>query len=308
MEAVNQVKGDPRVIRVLLGLLMAVLLMAGLLARAVEPPLQESVARVVQRSGMREQVAEIAAMIQVQIRAQLNAPRNGTTGLAPDKRKSLIASVDAAYATDALLRYIEAALATSLPETASAEVLAWLESDPGQRISLREAEASKEFAAPGKVRDATETMTPPPAARSDRYHRLVEATHRVAGQAQITLGIVAGTSYVLASAAAVGEAKAPDPDAIRASLEPRRASLAASLGKAIDALMAITYEPISDADLDAYLAFAESPAGHVFHEATVRAIDHALYQAARESTRLFTEKLQSRQAPAVEAQRTQASE
>lgn len=292
-------------IRVLRALLTGGVLLAGSPAGAAEPtatePAAESVAQVVQRSGLREQVAEIAAMIQVQIRAQLNAPRNGATGLSPENRKRLIAAVDAAYAIDALLAYIERGLAASLPEATVDEVLVWLQSDAGRRISLREAEASKEFAAPGKVRDATETMTPPPPARSERYQRLVAATHRVAGQAQITIGIVAGTSYVLASAAAVGQETVPDLDAIRSGLEPRRAMLAASLGKATDALMAITYEPVGDADLDAYLAFAESPSGQAFHQVMVDGIDHALYQSSKEVTRLFTEKLQSRQMPATES-------
>lgn len=281
-------------IRGLRVLMMGVVLLAGQSAGAAELPVTESVVLVVQRSGLREQVAEIAAMIQVQIRAQLNAPRNGATGLSPANRKSLIAAVDTAYAIDVLLAYIERELATSLPAATVDEVMTWLESDAGRRISLREAEASKEFAAPGKVRDATETMTPPPAARSERYQRLVVATHRVAGQAQITLDIVAGTSYVLASAAAAGQETVPDLDAIRSSLEPRRAVLAASLGKASDALMAITYEPVGDADLDAYLAFAESPSGLVFHQVTVDGIDHALYQAAKKSVFLFKEKLQQK--------------
>lgn len=324
-------------IRGLRALLMGVVSLVGLPAGAVEPPVTESVARVVQRSGLNEQVADIATMIQAQIRAQVNAPRSAVAGLSPEHRDGLLVAVDAAYAAGALLGDLERKLAASLPDPAIREVQAWLESDVGNRISRRETEASKEFAAPGKVQAAIAAMTTSPeargehyrrlmkalreteaaqavddpgkveatfevvttssAARGERYLRLMNAMHLVDAQVQTSLGIISGTSYVLASAGAVGQETAPDLDAIRASMEPRRPAMAITLGNATEAVMAVTYKPIDDDDLDAYQAFAESPSGRAFYEAAIGGIDHALYEAAKKSILLFTEKLQQSQAP-----------
>jgi hypothetical protein len=135
-----------------------------------------------------------------------------------------------------------------------------------------------------------------PPARHDRIERLLRATFSAEAAATLVIDTTAGIAQGLAIAkdGAGGNVMAR----VKSELGARRDEMVKSLQQQITADAAAIYAPLSDSDLDRYIAFAESDVGRRYSAASLTALDQALTDAAVELGRQLGQKTTSPRVPA----------
>jgi len=192
---------------------------------------------------------------------------------------------------------IESALAQSLPVGEMKQAIAWLETDPGRRVTRAE-----ELASDGMTHEAVQayvesTHRRPPSERRNRLiAELVAATTAVEGTVKllesIALGIAVGMNATQPVQKRLGLAALQA--RLRSALPAER--LRQSVAEAMPGLYGFTYREISDADLAAYLAFNRSAQGKRYNDAMMAAFTDALTRASVRVGALMDARLQNKAA------------
>lgn len=251
----------------LLGTTRALALLAGLAstAQAGEPAVPSDGARAappLEPTGVPALLSTVATTLEREVPSD-------TVACGPDAARER----DAAFSPQAMRYAFAEALSGSLDGDTVAAARAWYDSDAGRAIAEREAAA-----ADMDERDVARTLedlvgSDAWPARRDRIHRVLRATRT--GELLYALHVQTDASVVWASRCALDTAT--------------RQALASALDDALDdtsfyALVigielispsAALYEPLDDATLDAYAAFAASDAGSRWF----RALESASYEA-----------------------------
>lgn len=185
------------------------------------------------------------------------------------------------FSAEEMQRRITQHLATNMAPADIGEALVWLESDAGQRMARAEEEAAASLSQQVLQDYFTEYQQNPPVARRvDLIAGLVEATRAVEHAAyaveSIALGVAVGMN-------------ATQPVQNQVTLEQLRAhlqavlppmQLRAQMAGMMPMLFAYTYRNASDADLELYLAFNQSPLGNRYNDAVMAAFIDALTRAS----------------------------
>lgn len=233
---------------------------------------------IIEKSGVSGQLADFAPSI----RAGITTQPELASKLTEAQLATLLQAFDEAYAPARLAADINAELIRSLKPAVARDALGWLESELGSRITALEDGATELANDPDKMAAAQTLMERLPPRRAERYIALMKATGADESGAQIMLNSSLGIAY---AAAATLSATRPDFDALRKELESSRPQMVEALGNAYLVMFASVYQDVAEADLDRYLAFAESPSGKAYHRAVTAALDVALTRAAREAGR-----------------------
>jgi hypothetical protein len=269
--------------RRLAGLLFLLFVLPCLAAeKATDPTLDE----LMKKSGMTAQLAQIEPMMQVGV----EQARSTTGGMSDADFQKLKLAVSVAYAPERLRLATRKQLAVALTPDDTKQVLAWLSTKLGTRITQLEetanadpVKAQERLAGGSKFVDA---LPPPRKTRIERFERAVEAV-------QTNLNVIVDTNIGIARGIALampGDAPAIDIDAVVAQIESQRPMLENTLRPQVIASLAMTYQPLSDADLDAYIEFLESPVGRKYVTGSSLALEKALSDAALELGRQMAKK------------------
>ena len=245
--------------------------LAGTQTQAGREPLDA----LIQRSGLDAQLTHFEAAMQRGITTAHATQRT----LASEDVERLRKAVASAYSAQSLRPVLRAELAKTLSRAEIAAALAWLDSPTGRKLTALEEKAATPEAQLRLEAAASGTGPAVAPARARILHDLIRATR----------ADEVGASLLIETAAGVTEGAAlfspGDPsaavEAARRELEARRGEVVAAMHAQSFIAFALVYAEASDAELAALLAFARSPAGAHYHDATSRAFERTLAQAAK---------------------------
>ncbi len=185
-------------------------------------------------------------------------------------------AVDRIYEEAAMGRALADGLSRSLPAEHLAPLVRFFGSDLGRRIVSSEIEARRAFLDPDIEAAARERSDAMPS--DDTRRRLVErfiaandlVSFNVAGAMNANLAFYEGL------AEAGGDGFASERDRLE-QVWSQEASIRADTEAWLTAYLTVAYAPLSDADLDAYVALSQSPAGQALNAALFDGFD-AMYE------------------------------
>lgn len=230
------------------------------------------------KSGMWTQLGQVEAGVLAGIdQAQAQARARGTP-LAEAGFARLRQANARAFAPGRLRTDMRAQLVKLLSTAEQSQVLVFLRTDHGARMTALE-ERSGEIEEYKKAEEAApEYFKSLPAERVNRIKRIVKAMRADEAMAGI---IINNNIAILNGLALTAPAQPPvDVQAMRRQVEAQRPKLLEVLGKKITERYAYIYQPLSDADLDKFLEFADSALGMKYHAAIVSGLEKVLADAA----------------------------
>jgi hypothetical protein len=251
----------------------AALLLAAAPAVAAAPAL-DPIDRVLEQSGLWRQLEELGPAILAGIE---QAARSGPDAYDAERLAALRRAVTAAYSVEALQPLVRRKVGLLFPEKSAVATLDWLGSPTGRKATAAEDRAAA--AEPETAqREGERLLAEAPAERREilaRFSRSVRAAEATVG---LLLDVQRGMLRGLAAAA---PGLGLDVAARERQLDASRPALLDQFEPLVRASMAHTYRELSDADLVAYTAFAESPAGRPYHAVVAEAV-HAAFEERSE--------------------------
>ena len=186
-------------------------------------------------------------------------------------------AAERAYAADRLRESVAAEVGKRLSAEDEAEVLQWLDSEPGRTFTRLEEEVGEvdEFRRMNEQSPALVKAATP--GRLDLVGQLAEESGGEL-EASMTINMIVGVAYGVASS--TGRLEAADVADIRRRLEAQRPRLVAASKMRAVPMFVYAYRSMSDEDLGRYLAFSRSPAGRRYMDATLKAMEVTLAGAA----------------------------
>ena len=187
-------------------------------------------------------------------------------------------ALEAIYDQEAMLERFETALGEALTAEEAAPIAAFLEGDLGRRIvelelSAREviADEAAEDAARAAWAEAAARGTP----RAGRIETFIAVNDLV--EENVASGLTANYEFLagLAEGGGMGGAETSD-EALIAQAYGAEPELRAETEAWLGGYLNLAYGPLSDADLDRYIAFSETDAGRDMNRALFRAFE-AMY-------------------------------
>lgn len=194
----------------------------------------------------------------------------------------MLEAVPAAFDPGAMGVTVMDALRTELTAAERRQVLQWLRSATGRRVTEVEnagaapdaAMRMQEYVASG----AFDRLTPQ---RRELLDRLDAAAHITEGSVDMVMGAQLG---LVAGAVAMMQIDPAELDgrlgAVMGQLEAARPQIHAAVAPQVPLSLAFTYAPASDAQLRSYVEFLESPAGTHYSEVMTGAIVRAFSEGA----------------------------
>lgn len=246
-------------------------------ASAAEPRPNEALEvakRLLQNSGLAVQIKSFPRQVEQDLaQAQGRMPDELLNALRTAAKESFSPTA----MQDDLVRGIAARLTVGEMRKA----LVWLDTDLGRRMTRVEELASEQLT-PEVLQGYAEGLKrrPLPARRSDLIAGLAAATKAVEGTANIiegvALGIALGMDNMQPAQKRLGMTALSEQ--LRESMPPEK--IREAIGAVTPVMYAYTYRDVSDADLEAYLAFSRSNSGARYNEAMIGALTEALAKAA----------------------------
>ena len=257
----------------IVGLVAVLLSVVGCSTPDMRPP-DAVFDELMRKSGLWIQLAQVEPVMQAGVsQAQAKA-----TALSEEDLARLQEAIASAYAADALRTTVKDQLVATLPAQDAEDVLRWLSSDLGQRITALEAAGSSPDAAIKRADEGPSLLASLPASRREKLERLAKATFSADAAAAIIVDTMIGVSRGLASGRRGVPAERVED--LKSKFQSQRDHLVEVLEPRIVADFASIYQPLSDQELDQYVSFCESAGGHKFALASLDALDKALTEAA----------------------------
>jgi hypothetical protein len=229
---------------------------------------------LMRKSGLWIQLAQVEPMMQ----AGVSQAQARTTALTEEDLAHLQEAIASAYAADALRTTVRDRLVATLPAQDAAAVLRWLSSNLGQRITALEAAGLSPDAATKRSDAGPRLLASLPASRREKVERLAKSTFSADAAAAIIVDTMIGVSRGLTfGRTGVPVERAED---LKSKFQSQKDRFVEVLEPKIVADFASIYQPLSDQELDQYVAFCESSAGHEFALTSLDALDKALTEAA----------------------------
>lgn len=250
----------------------ALLAAAASLAHAQERRVDE----LLVKSGLYKQVAQIEAMINMGLdEAQSRALAQGLKTAMPEATVSKVkAAVSASFGADVIRDACRNAFSERLTAADEGDVLAWLSTELGMRITRLEEKEDYTSTAEIAQRDAAVKRFFPtvPARRVALARRLAHATRSGEAAASIVINTTVGTTFGVA--AAMPPLDTTLIERLRKRMEAQRPAMVAYLEELAVSEYAWSYRSLTDEELERYVAFAESPAAARYHQASIDAIEN----------------------------------
>jgi hypothetical protein len=248
-------------------------MLAALAADAQAPDALGAALRLVVRSGLSVQLRELAPQLAEQVRMNRGKVADATLDAIADAGKE-------SFRAEVLQADMVQSLAMKLKVQEMEEVIAWLETDAGRRVTVAEESASG--ARPEALRNYAERQKSRPV--SPRRSKLIKDLLAVTNSVQTVMA----TSESIALGVAVG-IDGMQPAQKRIGLEQLRARLRAAmppdkmkqeLNQSLPALFAFVYRDVRDDTLSAYVRFLKSPLGKRYNDAAMEAFNEVMTRAS----------------------------
>ena len=259
---------------------MTIPMRAAILALALLAPQAHAQSTLEQARRLYES-AGLAAQVQ-SIPAQFEQGLSDYRGKMPDETIAALAEAGKkSFAAEALREEIVGTLAQKLTPADIARTLAWLDAQPGRRITLAEESAARSMTRQNmEAYFESEKNKPANRRRAGLLAHLIEATRAVDIGASfieaISLGIAVGMDAAQPVEKRIGVANLRA--RLRAAMPPEK--VRATVGAMLPPMYDYIYRGIKDAELAAYVRFNASGLGQRYNEAVTAALAGALTRAS----------------------------
>ncbi len=234
--------------------------------------------KLLRKSGLWEQLKDIPAQMRT---GMGTAAGPGATALSAAELQRLERAVDLAYAAPRLRATAQRVVQAELKAAHVKPLLAWFDSVTGLAMTQwEEASGSTGDDPSARVQEGASRLGSMAPARRELLAALNKESRAAPAMANMSINTALGVQQGLLSAQP--DRPGPTLAQMRAELEAQRAAMEEAFGGLMLALAAVTYEAASDAQLAAYLAFLQSPAGAHFTEVAEHALDQLFLEAGTE--------------------------
>lgn len=201
-----------------------------------------------------------------------------------DGNPEWLLALDRVYDTARMARVYDAALSQALARdpTLVEDVTPFLGGELGARIVALELEARRttlDEVALGAAREILAEMEQTDKQRRAQIERLVVAADLL--ESNVTAGLNGNVAFYKAMAAAGAPGGAMDEAEMLAQVWAQEADIRASTADFLYPLMALAYAPLTDGELESYVAFSESPQGRRFNAAMTEAFVPVMIDLSR---------------------------
>lgn len=199
--------------------------------------------------------------------------------IAPENLDAVLRSVRRAYDAGALEKAVLASLEARYDARYAPTARTWLQSPRGGRITRLEANSSTAEAAHALQEFALALQeTPPSPERLAAAQRLDAALKTT--EFTVELAIATSLGIAIALDATLPAERRSDHEEMRARIESRREKFRSVFRPMSVVSFLYTYRDLSQEEIDAYLAFAETDAGRWYTDATTGAFLEAMISAS----------------------------
>jgi hypothetical protein len=236
---------------------------------------QELVRTLMQKSGLNKQIEQIPLMMQAGIaQADQNQPSRKMTQKEMSDLNSMVA---AAFNAKAMSAAVQKQIGSDLAVKDIRAALAWLSSPLGEKITRLEEDSSTP-AAYAEMQAMADTLTKNTAraAQLKKLDRAVKAT-----ESGVNVALNMQISMLIATSSVMPRDKRPSADEITVQVNKNSAQMRSMVEQ--DTLLSFlyTYRTLTDAEVDRYIAFAESESGRKYSAVTTKGVSDAIVQASR---------------------------
>lgn len=236
---------------------------------------QELVRTLMQKSGLNKQIGQIPLMMQAGIaEAEQSEPSRKMT---PEERSDLNRMVAEAFDAKAMNASVQKHIRSNLAKNDIRAALAWLSSPLGEKITRLEEDASTP-AAYTEMQAMADTLTKN-TARAAQLKKLDRAVNATESGVRVALNIQ--MSLLTAVSSVLPKDKRPSAGEIKDQVNKNSAQMRSTVEQ--DTLLSFlyAYRTLTDAEIDQYIAFAESKSGKQYHAVTEKGVSDAVVQASR---------------------------
>jgi len=234
-----------------------------------------SVVELYDRSGMGNLIDQVAELY-------LSSLAQHRGKLPPDIFTALQRAGRDAFAGTKMRKKVLQVMKSSFDPELAREVLGWLLSPLGQKITTLE---SIQFS-PKTLQDMQAferrlQSNPPPQNRLELIRRLDAAAGASEKNAEVALMILAQTATAMEEA--MSKENRMDVQEMKRELDLRRPHLEDNARKSTEISFIYIYQTLTDKELDRYVSFSESKTGTAYHKMAFEALMAALSDAAEEN-------------------------
>lgn len=225
-----------------------------------EPDKETLILELWELSGLQKQVAQLDDLSVAGLNEQYQAGR-----MPPQVYEYLVPILKDAYQADRIKRHLLARFQKSLDPACIEAVLSWLRSPLGRKITkLEEAASTPEGVRQMTMYAAMLQSDPPPQERLRLVERLDEAIK--ATDLMLDMATITVNETMNGVVAAMPQQVDMDPVTLSRHLKTHREEMRKQFQKAATTTFLYAYQPLSDKELEEYIAFAESEHGKRYHK------------------------------------------
>ena len=232
--------------------------------------------KIMEQSGANEQIRQIPLLVSSAL-----SDNHDLRNLAPESYAVVEKEAAKLFNAERMIQDVAGHLERKLDAKTMEEVLVWLDSDAGRKITAMEKSAST----PAGVKAAAEFARRPenatvPQNRLDLVERFVQATKISEAQADVI--ITMGGAVAAGLNAALPPEKRVTQGDMKREMEAMRPRLEMEIRKACAVSALFIYKDLEDEELQRYVQFAESPGGRRYHVAVFGAIKESMRKSGLE--------------------------
>jgi hypothetical protein len=228
------------------------------------------------KSGMKKQIEQMPQLLQ----SELDQQQANATGITQEEFNRFSNIVRAAFDAKAIHADAQTYIKLNLSENDMKEVLEWLDSPLGTKITKLEEEGST-----AKAYEDMQAIGPmllhenKNSARLNKLIKLDKAIGVTQSSANTVLNIQ--LAMITAMSAAMEVDKRPSFEDVQELVKKNQPQIHAAMSQMVQIQFLYSYRELTDHEIDRYIQFAESMPGQRYHNVSIRAIDEALVHAAR---------------------------
>lgn len=251
---------------------------------------------LMRKSGLDKQLEQIPAMVQAGI-DQAQQQQQQQQRLSPDDMANLKRLTAVAFDAKALNEAVRTHVQANMNGKDIEAALAWLNSPLGEKITgLEEAASTPQAAA--EMQSMAGRLTGDKA-RSEKMKKVDVAVQATESNVRMVLNMQ--VVITVAMTASMEPDQQPSVDAILHEVNKNSAQMRSMIEQQTLLLFLYTYRTLTDAELDRYIAFAESAAGKKYQTVTTEAVSGAMVDAGRKFGSLLGEDMKNRKKKSKEA-------
>ena len=231
---------------------------------------------LMQKSGLKKQIEQTPQLLQ----AELDQQHMGADGITQEEFNRLSSIARSAFDAKTIHAAVQTYIKLNLSENDMKDVLEWLDSPLGTKITKLEEDASTAEAYKNMQAIGPKLLYEnKDSARMNKIIKLDKAIGATQSTANTVMNIQ--LAMITAMSAAMEADKRPSFEDIQDLVIKNQPQVQAAMSQMVQIQFLYSYRELTDYEMDRYTQFAESKSGQRYHNVSIRAIDTALVQAAR---------------------------